>query len=287
MLAQTYPHIEVIISDNNSSDNTEEVVSGFSDSRIRYIRQAKNIGANNNWNFCLEQASGGYFLLLHDDDLIDADHIETCMKSVAYESGIGLIRTGIRWIDSNGVVAHAKHNPATGLSTEEFFTAWFDGKVPMHLCGTIFNTKYLRAIGGFKQDFHPFQDVLAEVELAARFGRVDVLDIKASFRQHDSSQTRAQHLETWCKASGRLLEVMCSLVSNYKPIFRKKGLRFFAKHNYKLAREIKSPVARMRAYMVVFYHFGHFQTWLILVTSRINAFRDLWHLSKKIKRTIT
>ena len=69
-LKQTYRNIEVVISDNCSSDNTEEVVKGYTDPRIRYFRQSANIGANNNFNFCLEKAQGSYFLLFHDDDSI-------------------------------------------------------------------------------------------------------------------------------------------------------------------------------------------------------------------------
>ena len=67
-LNQTYENIEIIVSDNCSTDNTEAVVNSFNDSRIRYFRQQENIGANNNFNFCLKQAKGEYFLLLLDDD---------------------------------------------------------------------------------------------------------------------------------------------------------------------------------------------------------------------------
>src|SRR3972149_139084 len=93
-LNQTYSNVEIIISDNCSMDNTETVVKNFKDPRIRYFRQEKNIGGNNNFNFCLERAKGEYFLLLMDDDLIDSDFIETCMKGVNYDINIGIIRTG-------------------------------------------------------------------------------------------------------------------------------------------------------------------------------------------------
>lgn len=79
---QTYPNLEIIISDNCSTDDTEMVIRSFKDPRIRYFRQEKNIGGNNNFNFCLKQARGEYFLLLMDDDLIDSDFIETCMRGL-------------------------------------------------------------------------------------------------------------------------------------------------------------------------------------------------------------
>lgn len=101
-VSQTYPHIEIIVSDNCSCDHTESVVKSFRNSRIRYFRQEKNIGANNNFNFCLEQANGEYFLLLQDDDLIDADLVGTCMKQMNSNLETGIIRTGTRVIDAQG-----------------------------------------------------------------------------------------------------------------------------------------------------------------------------------------
>jgi glycosyltransferase involved in cell wall biosynthesis len=76
VLNQTYPNLEIIVSDNCSSDDTGTVVKAFNDSRIRYHRHDVNIGPNNNFNFCLDQAQGAYFLLLHDDDLIDPDFFQ-------------------------------------------------------------------------------------------------------------------------------------------------------------------------------------------------------------------
>ena len=94
----------------------------FADPRIRYFRHAENIGPTNNWNFCLNEARGSYFLLLHDDDLIDHDFIDVCMKAANYSTDIGIIRTGTRIIDSQGGVVHTYTNDAAGLSTEEFFS---------------------------------------------------------------------------------------------------------------------------------------------------------------------
>lgn len=58
---QTYKNLEIIVSDNCSSDDTESVVKEFRDPRIRYFRQNKNLGAVPNCNFCLEQSQGKYF----------------------------------------------------------------------------------------------------------------------------------------------------------------------------------------------------------------------------------
>lgn len=278
---QTYQNIEIIVSDNCSTDNTEMVVKGFSDPRIRYFKQTKNIGANNNFNFCLDQAKGDYFLLLQDDDMIDDDFIDACMRAADYDTDIGIIRTGMRRIDSHGKVLTESQNLVGGLSTEDFFIGWFAGKTPMHLCSTLFNTKRLKEIGGFKSKYQLFQDVLAEVQLAARFGRVDVENIKASFRQHPSQNTVSAKVSGWCEDSLILLDVMCDLVSEEKKaLVRSKGMQFFARHNYKIANKVKSPIERFIAYLIVFKKFDYPLRFFI---SRLPLVRRMRRIKKIMK----
>ena len=81
-VAQTYENIEIIVSDNCSTDNTEMIVKNFSDTRIKYVKQSKNIGAFNNFNYCVNIATGSFFHMLHDDDKIDPDFIETFAKAI-------------------------------------------------------------------------------------------------------------------------------------------------------------------------------------------------------------
>ena len=256
-LKQTYQNIEIIVSDNCSTDNTETFVKGISDPRLRYFRHNKNIGANNNFNYCLEQANGDYFLLLQDDDMIDNDFVEVCMTVANYSRDAGIIRTGTRLIDSEGKVIAESTNNVVGFSTEEFFLGWFAGKTALYLCSTLFHTKRLKEVGGFKSKRNLFQDVMAEVQLAARYGRIDIRDIKASFRKHHGEMTFAAKVRDWCEDSLELLDLICELASEKKALVRSEGMRFFSKLNYKRASAVKSPVARFIAYMTVFKLFNY------------------------------
>jgi len=77
---QTYPNVEIVVSDNCSTDDTETLVKNFEDPRIRYFKQTENIGPYKNFNFCLQQAKGKFFLILSDDDLVDHDFVSICLK---------------------------------------------------------------------------------------------------------------------------------------------------------------------------------------------------------------
>ena len=85
VIYQTYSNIEIIISDNHSMDCTEEIIQDLLRERnnIRFFKHEKNIGMVGNWNFCLEQAGGKFFLMLSDDDLLEKTAIEkmvNCMN---------------------------------------------------------------------------------------------------------------------------------------------------------------------------------------------------------------
>ena len=93
VLQQTYKNIEVIISDNASTDKTQSICERFCDldQRVIYIRQQTNLGAVNNFNIVLEAAKGEYFMWLGDDDWISQDYIYECMDVFIQNSGYTLV----------------------------------------------------------------------------------------------------------------------------------------------------------------------------------------------------
>jgi len=255
-LEQIYPNIEIIVSNNHSTDNTEEVVKSFADPRIRYFRQPTNIGYMKNYDFCLEQARGEYFSLLPDDDLIDKDFIDVCMKGVNYKTDIGIIRTGTRVINVNGDVMGIYPNGTVGLPTLDFFLGWFAGKTGPYLCSTLFNTRRLREIGGIQHKYNMLHDVSTIFKLTAQFGRVDIEEVKASFRKHYGDVTFNETVARWCDDSMMLLDLMCDLIPENKELIREKGMPWLAYLCYNRASAVRSSLTRLFAFFTVFLKFG-------------------------------
>ena len=73
---QTYKNIEILVSDNCSTDNTVNLVKKIKDPRIKIVVHKKNLGMIPNWNFCIQEAKGKYVKFLHSDDLIDSTCVE-------------------------------------------------------------------------------------------------------------------------------------------------------------------------------------------------------------------
>ena len=76
VLAQRFTDFELVIVNDNSPDETDQIVARFSDPRIRYLKNAENLGPEGNWNRCLEAARGTFFKLLPQDDLIYPDTLQ-------------------------------------------------------------------------------------------------------------------------------------------------------------------------------------------------------------------
>lgn len=68
VLAQTYPHLELIVVDDCSTDNTEELVRGMADPRVRFVRQAEHMGAPATRNTGIKTAIGEYIAFIDSDD---------------------------------------------------------------------------------------------------------------------------------------------------------------------------------------------------------------------------
>ncbi len=254
-LRQTYRNLEILISDNCSTDNTEQVVRAFTDSRIRYIKQSVNLGANGNFNYCINNAAGEYIHLLLDDDEIDPDFIESCLAAVG-DRDVGLIRTGTRLIDDEGTVLMQRENPGNGLSDVEFFLAWFHNKLTLYVCSTVFKTDKLRAVGGFGSLHNLFQDVMAEARVIVRYGRVDLSEVKASFRLHDSNMGSAAKISAWCEDSQQFLDILCDLLPAHREVLVSEGKIFLSKMNLELAAGVRPLFRRLHGYRIVGSNFG-------------------------------
>lgn len=90
ILTQSYSNLEIIISDNCSpSVEVFEVVSSFvnSDSRIKFFKQPKNMGAIFNFKFVLQKAQGDYFMWAADDDWWHPDFVQNILIAIEETPG--------------------------------------------------------------------------------------------------------------------------------------------------------------------------------------------------------
>jgi len=104
VLNQNYKNLELVISDDFSQDGTEEICREFekNDSRVKYFRQAKNIGGYLNANFVLQKSTGKYFAWLAHDDCLESEFIEKLVTYLESHPQCILASGDVAFMDENG-----------------------------------------------------------------------------------------------------------------------------------------------------------------------------------------
>ncbi len=84
VLGQSYPNLEIIISDNCSDDQTSAIIQTYlvRDPRLVYVRQERPLTAIENFRFVLDHAQGEFFMWAAHDDLHSADYVETLVSEL-------------------------------------------------------------------------------------------------------------------------------------------------------------------------------------------------------------
>lgn len=126
ILSQTYINLELIIVDDASPYNLKEIVDKFSDNRISYYRNEKNIGGENlvkQWNHSIEYAKGDYIILAADDDIYSEVFLEESIKLIKEHPEVNIIRGRVQNIDSENKTIRKEIQLSNFLSFDEFLFA--------------------------------------------------------------------------------------------------------------------------------------------------------------------
>ena len=104
ILGQTFEDFELIICDNASTDETEEICRRFAeqDHRVRYYRNERNLGAAPNFNLTFEKARGEYFKWAAHDDICLPDYLAECVRVLDSDETVVLCTVQTEWIDADG-----------------------------------------------------------------------------------------------------------------------------------------------------------------------------------------
>ncbi|MFM7106206.1 MAG: glycosyltransferase family 2 protein [Flavobacteriales bacterium] len=117
-LAQSYRNIEIIISDNCSSDETHEVlISSYSGvTNVKLFRQPKNIGPNANFEFLMKQAHGEFFMWLGGHDFIHSDYVALAVE--VHQSNHLSSLVYFQHSLMNAMCEELKNNPLKDISSD-------------------------------------------------------------------------------------------------------------------------------------------------------------------------
>ena len=152
-LAQTCRNIEVLVVDNASTDTTASVVSSFSDPRLRYVRNDRNLGLFGNFNRCIELAQGKYLHILHSDDMIPPEFTTTCVRFLEEHPDVAFIFTGVE-IETGGTVTTQDYRNRTEIfPPPEGFRRILRDRSVVACPSVVGHRRIFQKYGGFSLDY--------------------------------------------------------------------------------------------------------------------------------------
>ncbi len=106
IVAQKYDPLEVVISDNASSDSTPAICRAFSgDARVTYLRFEDDSGAIENFNRAFRLTSGDLFCWAAHDDRMKDGYLQRCVDTLGRNPDAAMCVTSVEFIDSEGRLA--------------------------------------------------------------------------------------------------------------------------------------------------------------------------------------
>lgn len=227
LLGQTYPAIEIIITDDNSSDNSQSILTGYARNHhnIRLYINEVNLGFIRNFEKALSLCQGEFIALSDQDDIWEADKIELQVNAIGDNL---LVYHDSEFVDENGNSLNKKLSDLfdfyRGNQPEVFLLGNF---APGHTM--LFKRELLNYALPFSNDiFHDWW--LAY--LAANHGSVDYIPkCLVKYRQHTNNVTNLLHNKEpaaviWTRAV-RYLNHFANYKHNKNPEFVKKFAKLY------------------------------------------------------------
>jgi glycosyltransferase involved in cell wall biosynthesis len=196
VLAQTYPHVEVIVVNDGSPDDTEAVAQGYGE-RIRYVARP-NGGISAARNSGIAVARGAYLKFLDSDDYLHPEQIARQMEALAGRDD-AVSFTACRLFRDGQPEQYQDHLPQAKALLPELFTGMDWGSILCYL----FPRKLVDAVGGFAEGVHHAEDWY----FAVRVGMHDPelkLDPRIGCYYRQRAGSASANRTAWTRSQARL-----------------------------------------------------------------------------------
>ena len=277
VLAQTYPHLELIIVDDGSTDNSKEAIAQYlHDERIRCIYQA-NRGFSGALNSGIKESSGYFMGFIGQDDLWMPNKLELQVKYFSEHNNIDLVHSNYYSVDSEERIIRLVKTKPHVFSSKQEVVEWLFLTTNLAFETVLVKKKCFDEVGLFDERMVGYSDHDMWLRVAGRFN-IEYLDLPlVKKRQHELQLSRVRR-ESVLKDEFLLTEKMithypflkkCEL-KKLAPLYYEWGMELLKKGNTKGARQklLKAIVCQpwklksTMAYMTpVFYAFilRHYQ----------------------------
>lgn len=221
VLAQTLADFELVIVNDDSPENIDGVVAGFSDPRIRYHRNATNLGRANlvrNWNHCVSLSTREYVVLFSDDDILQPGFLAEMRDLWARHPSVDVCYARVAVIDSAGAIRDLAPAAPEWESCLDFIWHRVHNFRLIYAQNFAFRRSALDAIGGFVE--FPLawgSDDATWFSLAAYNGIASSSKILCHWRWSDQNISNVGNFDRRLEAIELYDRWLTGFVENYPP----------------------------------------------------------------------
>jgi glycosyltransferase involved in cell wall biosynthesis len=200
---QTYANWELIIMDDGSDDNTEEIIRKIKDERIRYHKAARTGMVSKLKNTGIRNAEGELIAFNDSDDLWAPTKLEKQVKALSQYPEAGFCLTGGYTFRNKNVPVDYLYKVKSGIKYGNIFTSIFRSEVSCCTPVLLFHKKCIE-IAGFFDETKPFSDPEFIAALASHFNAVILFEPLFYRRLHDETDSN----EHWEKRNYEWIKVI-------------------------------------------------------------------------------
>jgi glycosyltransferase involved in cell wall biosynthesis len=202
ILAQSDQDWRLIVSDDGYPDpEVETWFKSLADSRIHYSRNALNLGANGNFQKCLELVTADYFVVMGADDVMHPKYVEVMRSVISSNPAPKFFQPEVRIIDSNGKVIapladriKSKLRPRPGTYSGEDACATLMKGNWLYFPAVLWSTHEVKSIG-FRKGLNVAQDLALAVDILMRGHEFTVVDkTLLDYRRHPGGDSAVRAL---------------------------------------------------------------------------------------------
>lgn len=184
VLAQTYPHIELVVVDDGSPDNTTDVVADYP--IVRCVRQ-ENRGVAEARNTGFRASNGEFVLFIDADDRLTPNAVQAHLRCFAEHPEAGFVVGAVEHIIADGSYRGAPHSP---VLKADHYKHMLEANHIANTIAVMFRRSVLETVGGFKKYFSPAEDYEFLLRAARAFPSAHHSTVVAHYRRHATNTSR-------------------------------------------------------------------------------------------------
>lgn len=263
IIEQATEELEIVISDNASTDNTADVVADYGKrfNRIVYFKQDTNKGFDRNFDRAVQIARGRYCWLMADDDLLKPGAVDTVMAALSQNPSVVIVNVEAKNCDLTKVLQRRWLDMRADrvYTPEQMDNLLVDAGVVLKYVGCVIIERAL----WLERERQPYYDswfiwlgVIFQARLPAN--AMVIAEPLVTYRKGNGHTYSAEHNELW-------FAKMPALIKSFPTISESAGNKFWKAEPWKSLKHL------MRSRALGFYSITEYRRW---IHPRINSTRE-------------